>query len=802
VQDAVKANAMTHARGTGAALVLLPLLMAGTAGGGVGESAVITLQFPPGARATGLGEAFTGLSDDVNATYFNPAGLGQQPLANTWHVYLKDKGLAFTSIVARHKKAFELREEIWAGTGRGVLRYNGRAWQDFEEHMLSEGDDLEAILERFFGEGHSEAWQRAAVAELKRVNRIDAKRRVKLRALLAAELRDTAVDGPASRLTEDILALPTVERGAAKVFGLISGKVDSAKADALADRIATVLESDDKDLKDLVEIKVPFSIAVSESVTTLAYDESNQLWVGTEHGLWRYDGAAWKVFTVLEGLPSDRIACLAVGDQGSLAVGTDRGLALYAGGLWKTASGLPDSQITAVMYAPGEVLHVGTTRGLAVRKDSSWTVYDTASGLLSERVTALFWDSQGRLWIGGPDGATVYNKVAWKRYRFPGSVVSCLAEYGKGRMWIGTDRGVLRYLPRRNRTDRQGNVVERPPEWKVFHAKTGLTGEQVRGIAMHGKDVWVATEAAINQYDNAERQAMSFYEPLLPAFGIRDLWHLYVAGVWPTEDWGTVGLTVNYIHMGVNEFYDALGREVGSVRSWEGVFGASYGLALMRDFSLGLNAKYAHSALAPGMIAEDPDAGVGQTFGIDASLLKRNLFLRGLDIGFMLQNMGPSVYYVDPEDSDPIPFILRLGLAYRAIETPVHDLNIVLDLYREFVKNYVDDDPDPFYKALFTSLQDQPWRQEVQEIQVSLGMEYWYIQFLALRLGFLFDYVGERYELTFGLGLRYGAINFDWSYIHSPEGMLKGFLQSINETKTGATGARHGQWRVSLITRF
>ena len=43
-----------------------------TAWGAVGQSAVITLVFPPGARATGLGEAFTGLSNDASAIYLTP----------------------------------------------------------------------------------------------------------------------------------------------------------------------------------------------------------------------------------------------------------------------------------------------------------------------------------------------------------------------------------------------------------------------------------------------------------------------------------------------------------------------------------------------------------------------------------------------------------------------------------------------------------------------------------------------------------------------------------------------------------
>ncbi|MBD3240108.1 MAG: PorV/PorQ family protein [Chitinivibrionales bacterium] len=781
-------------------LSLLSLLVPSVRAG-VGESAVITLVFPPGARATGLGEAFTGLSNDVNATYFNPAGLGQPPMANTWHVYLQDQGYTLTSIAAREKKAFELREEVWAGTNKGVLRYNGRAWEDFETHLIEEGDDLDMIIERFFGATDDKEWQQAAKLTLKRTNEIDAKREKKLRTLFAEHLGDSGkAAAQTERLTRQILLLDDLDRNAAKVYGIIATEVDSAKANEMADGIEEILAADDLDLEDLVELRIPFSIAVDDSVTALVIDESNQVWVGTEQGLWRYDGSSWKTFTVLEGLPSNNITAIAVGGYGSVAVGTDRGLVVYAQGLWKTYEGLPDSLISALTYGENERLYVGTRNGLAQRKDSAWVVYDTADGLLAQQVTALHVDDDKNLWIGGPGGVTMYNEVVWKRYKFPESTVHCIREYRKGRVWIGTDRGVIRYRPRRPRTDKEGNVVERPPEWKAFHSKNGLTGDNVRGIAIHGRDVWLATDIAVNHYDNAERQAMSFYEPLLPAFGIRDLWHLYFAGAWPTEDWGTIGLIVNYINMGVNQWFDELGRELGEARSWEGVFGVSYGLALRKDFSLGLNIKYVNSALAPGI--GTGSEGIGRTFAIDASLLKRNLFLRGFDVGFMAQNMGPSIFYINAEDDDPIPFTLRLGLAYRAIETPVHDLAIVLDAYREFVKNYTDKSPDPFYKALFTSVTDNRWQEEVQEVQLSLGMEYWYVQFLALRLGCLFDYIGERYELTFGLGLRYGSLNFDWSYIHAPEGMLKQFLENFDETKTGATGARHGQWRVSFITRF
>ena len=234
------------------------------------------------------------------------------------------------------------------------------------------------------------------------------------------------------------------------------------------------------------------------------------------------------------------------------------------------------------------------------------------------------------------------------------------------------------------------------------------------------------------------------------------------------------------------------------------MFGLSYGLTVREDFSLGINAKYVVSALAPGL--GENGEGVGTTFAIDAAMLKRNLLIDNFDLGFMFQNMGPHIFYIDRNSRDPIPFTLRLGLVYRAVETPIHDLKVLFDMHKEVVKNRWDEsDPDQFYEALWTDLlhdEDEDWKYELQEVNYNFGLEYWYANFVALRTGFLFDYIGERYEWTIGLGVRYQTLNFDYSYIHAPEGFLKGLLTKFEKGKSGATGARNGQWRASFIFLF
>jgi len=101
------------------ALILLSVIMQSPVWA-IGQSAVITLVFPPGARATGLGEAFTGLADDANATFFNPAGLGQAPLANSWKAFVLPNSPDMTAIASKRKKDFSLKEKIWVGTTTGL----------------------------------------------------------------------------------------------------------------------------------------------------------------------------------------------------------------------------------------------------------------------------------------------------------------------------------------------------------------------------------------------------------------------------------------------------------------------------------------------------------------------------------------------------------------------------------------------------------------------------------------------------------------------------------------------------------
>lgn len=768
--------------------------------GAIGQSAVVTLSFPTGGRPTALGEAFTALSDDANATFYNPAGLGTSPMASSWITHYEDS--SFTAVTGRTGMDFGTRNYVWAGGPTGVYRHNGKVWENGEVFLLWEGDEsLREIAEKFFTTDDKKVIDQA-IWEIQKANNLGMGTYYRLVDQINAEIDSATLKTQNHNLdsfARMLLFLPSDEQTSPYIKDKISELVSSDKADALADKLADILESGQVSLEEQTELTIPFTVAVRDTVTALAMDASERLWVGTVSGLWRYDDKQWVRFSRKDGLPSERIVSIASNRRGDVAIATDKGLALMKDLEWKTytvKNGLVDPYVTAVEFGASGKLYIGSNKGLICKAGDEFTVLDTASGLLSQKVSALFFDSKSRLWIGGENGVTVHtNGKSWKRYKFPDSKVFTIAESESGTIWIGTNKGAITYKTGKTETGKDGKPVE-VPEWKAYHSKNALKSNEVRSIAACGSDMWLATDQSIHQYDNANMQFLFFYEQLLPSFRQSDLWHSSASFIYPTEEWGTLGLSINYINMGVNEWTDQMDRYMGKSRSWEGVFGLSYGFPVKEDLSLGLNIKYAYSALAPTI------GGVGQTFAIDAAMLKKNFLIDKFDVGFMLQNMGPKIYYVAPDEADPIPFSLRLGLAYKPVQTPFHDLTLVMDAYREVVKNYHDKGPDPFWTALWTDLLNDTsstYREEIQEVNVSMGMEYLYADFMALRTGFLLDYLGERFEWTMGIGVNYSNLNFDFSYIHSPEGFMEGLLKNINDKNTGSSGARDGQWRLSFL---
>ena len=148
---------------------------------------------------------------------------------------------------------------------------------------------------------------------------------------------------------------------------------------------------------------------------------------------------------------------------------------------------------------------------------------------------------------------------------------------------------------------------------------------------------------------------------------------------------------------------------------------------------------------------------------MDLGLLYHGPF-DGLALGLNVQNIGPKLTYIDAQEADPLSRNVRVGTAYDILDGKYSKLTAAWD----FTKTIVDLSPD------------RPWKEELQDVVHHLGMEYWYLgpASLALRAGYVLDEVGHIKGPTYGAGVGFRKIQFDFAM--EPGGDLQNFNKKFS----------------------
>lgn len=134
----------------------------------------------------------------------------------------------------------------------------------------------------------------------------------------------------------------------------------------------------------------------SDNVQGLYVDATGKIWVATDNGVSRYDGAQWTTIST----PTKNITALFVDSRGGLWMGTASGAQRFDGQQW--ASSVTDQWVTTFAEGPAGVIWIGTQKGLIrYELDSAkQELFNSEnSGLAADWVRELHVDPQGGLWV-------------------------------------------------------------------------------------------------------------------------------------------------------------------------------------------------------------------------------------------------------------------------------------------------------------------------------------------------------------------------------------------------------------------
>jgi len=110
------------------------------------------------------------------------------------------------------------------------------------------------------------------------------------------------------------------------------------------------------------------------------------------------------------------------------------------------------------------------------------------------------------------------------------------------------------------------------------------------------------------------------------------------------------------------------------------------------------------------------------------------------------------------------------GIAAHALQ--LDEIHVEAD--KILVRKYLDENgetvSDPFYKAIFTAWTDDGLDMELKKTIFNFGMEYWYSDLIALRMGRHIDDIGKVRYWAFGVGLKYSIYQFDFGYVSAGQG--------------------------------
>ena len=338
--------------------------------------------------------------------------------------------------------------------------------------------------------------------------------------------------------------------------------------------------------------------------------------------------------------------------------------------------------------------------------------------------------------------------------------------------------------------------------------QTGVTSLNIapdaRGAAMG--DLGAATEPdAYSQFWNPSKYAFAYstaaislsYTPWLRKL-VNDIYLANLSGYWKIggSDNQAVSASLRYFSLGEIDMTDDSGVTVNSVNPYELAFDVGYSRKLSESFSMGVALRYIYSDLAFSDAYSAEQQTGASAFAADISGFLTTYPIIGRNEcqwswGFNISNIGSKVSYNDGNDPAFLPTNFRLGTTFTFPLAQYNNLALSVDVNKllvptrpresDYTANDGTFDSEGYENALdewrntssisgiFKSFSDAPggFKEELKEINFSVGAEYNYNQQFFVRAGYFYENPdkGNRQYFAFGAGFSLNVVQLDASYM-------------------------------------
>ena len=309
-------------------------------------------------------------------------------------------------------------------------------------------------------------------------------------------------------------------------------------------------------------------------------------------------------------------------------------------------------------------------------------------------------------------------------------------------------------------------------------------------------DVGAATDPDVNsQFWNPAKYPFCIsrsgialnYTPWLRQL-VNDIDLAYVAGYYRIGDYSAVSGSLRYFSLG--EVYTSEDENAMTVKPYEMSLDVAYSLMLSEKFSLAAAIRWIYSDLRYNY---EEDSKPASAFAADLAMYYQNYINIGsrecqLGLGVNISNIGSKISYYGDDRSQFLPANLRIGAS---LLIPVDEYNrfaISADANKFLVPTVPaqrEGESSADYQAriieeysnvsaisgIFKSFSDAPGglKEELQEIQWSVGAEYVYHDQFSIRGGYHHESAnkGNRKYFTVGGGFRMNVFSLDVGYVIS-----------------------------------